>query len=170
MSSADPIRPPVRRYDIAVGGLAILLAAAYFTFAALGAYLNQWKAHSSFAAVRATIVEVSIGSSGGTGSAQGESFSPHIVYRYTVDGKAYESDRYFYAGDGWRDAAEAQAVTARFPVGSHVLAYVDESEPSQAVLDRSKPALGILLFLLPFTAVGVGALAYGLRGRWMSSP
>ena len=69
-----------------------------------------------------------------------------------------------------RDAAQAQAVTARFPVGSHVEAYVDESDPSQAVLDRSKPALGILLFLLPFTAVGVGALAYGWRGGWMRSP
>jgi hypothetical protein len=150
--------------------MVILLAALYFTYAALGAYLNQRRAHASFIPVTATVTAAYVQSSGSTTSAHGESFSPRIVYRYSVDGKAYTSERYFYVGDGWRDAAEAEAVKARYPVGSTVQAYADAGDPSQAVLDRSAPAPGILLFLLPFSAVGVGALVYGLRKRKILRP
>jgi hypothetical protein len=154
-----------RRYDIAVGGFVILIAAFYFTYAALGSYVRQSQAHSSFIPVGATIVEASVRSSSSTAAAHGESFSPRIVYRYNVGGKAYQSDRYFFAGDGWRDAASAQAVVARFPAGSSVHVYVDKADPTQAVIDRSKPRLGVLLYLLPIAALGMGVLAYGLRGR-----
>jgi hypothetical protein len=154
-----------RRYDIAVGGFVILIAAFYFTYAALGSYVRQSQAHSSFIPVGATIVEASVRSSSSTAAAHGESFSPRIVYRYNVGGKAYQSDRYFFAGDGWRDAASAQAVVARFPAGSSVHVYVDKADPTQAVIDRSKPRLGVLLYLLPIAALGIGVLAYGLRGR-----
>lgn len=156
---------PTRRYDLAVGGFVILIAAFFFTYAALGSYVRQSKAHSSFIPVGATVVEASVQSRGSTTAAHGESFSPRIVYRYNVGGKAYQSDRYFFAGDGWRDAASAQAVVARFPAGSSVHVYVDAADPTQAVIDRSKPRLGVLLYLLPIAILGLGVLAYGLRKR-----
>ncbi|CAN7285659.1 MULTISPECIES: DUF3592 domain-containing protein [unclassified Variovorax] len=156
---------PTRRYDIAVGGLVILIAAFYFIYAALGSYVRQSQAHSSFIPVGATVVEASVRSSGSTAATHGESFSPRIVYRYNMGGKAYQSDRYFFAGDGWRDAASVEAVVARFPVGSSVHVYVDKADPTQAVIDRSKPRLGVLLYLLPIAALGLGFLAYGLRKR-----
>lgn len=156
---------PARRYDIAVGGLVILIAAFYFIYAALGSYVRQSQAHSSFIPVGATVLEASVRSNGSTAAAHGESFAPRIVYRYNVGGKAYQSDRYFFAGDGWRDAASAQAVVARFPPGSPVHVYVDKADPAQAVIDRSKPRLGVLLYLLPIAALGLGVLAYGLRKR-----
>jgi hypothetical protein len=54
---------------------------------------------------------------------------------------------------------------ARFPAGSSVHVYVDKADPTQAVIDRSKPRLGVLLYLLPIAALGMGVLAHGLRGR-----
>ncbi|MBT2323159.1 DUF3592 domain-containing protein [Variovorax paradoxus] len=156
---------PARRYDIAIGGLVILLAVFYFTCAALGAFLRQSQAHASFIPVGAMVVEASVVSSGSAAAAHGESFSPRIVYRYSVGGKAYQGDRYFFAGDGWRDAASAQAVVARFPAGSSVHVYVDKADPAQAVIDKSKPRLGVLLYLLPIAGLGLGVLGYGLRKR-----
>ena len=95
------------------GGLVILIAAFYFIYAALGSYVRQSQAHDSFIPIGATVVEASVRSRGSTAATQGESFSPRIVYRYNVGGKTYQGDRYFFAGDGWRDAASAEAVVAR---------------------------------------------------------
>ncbi len=163
--ATDPAPAPPRRYDLVAAGVLVLMAALYFTYAALGSYLQQSKAHSSFVPVEGTIVEASVRSTGSTTAAHGGSFSLHIVYRYSMDGKAYQNDRYFFVGDGWRDAAAVEAVTARLPAGTTIRIYVDAKDPSQAVIDRTKPRPGVLLYLLPFAALGLGVLAYGLRRR-----
>ena len=162
----DLLVVPTRRYDIAVGGLVILIAAFYFIYAALGSYVRQSQGafllHPRRRNGRRSLGSIQAAARQPT---QGESFSPRIVYRYNVGGKTYQSDRYFFAGDGWRDAASAQAVVARFPAGSSVHVYVDKADPTQAVIDRSKPRLGVLLYLLPIAILGLGLLAYGLRRR-----
>jgi hypothetical protein len=165
MFSANPIRPSRRRYEFAVAGLFMLMAAFYFGYAVLWSSVQQWNAHSSFVTVRATIVEASVRSTGNGAATGGRTFFPHIVYRYSVGGKEYENDRYFFAGDGWRDASSAGAVVARFPAGSSAQVFVDASSPSQAVIDANMPTFGALLYLLPFFAFAVGVIAYGLRGQ-----
>ena len=165
MIPASPVRSPRRRYEFAVVGLFIVIVACYFANAILWSYVQQWRAHSSFVTVSATIVEASVRSTGSGAASRGRSFSPHIIYRYSVGGKEYENDRYFFMGDGWRDAPSAGAVVTHFPVGSSVQIFVDATNPSQAVIDASMPNLGAILYVLPIVAFGFGAIAYGLRGR-----
>lgn len=125
----------------------------------------EWKAYSSFLPVEATVIEASVQSRGSTSATHGQSFLPRIVYRYSVDGVNYESSRYFFMGDGWSDFASAEAVAAQFPLGNPVQVYVDAAGPQQAVIDRSKPKLGILLYMLPLSLLGFAAIVYGLLSR-----
>ena len=64
MFSTNPIRPSRRRYEFAVAGLFMLMAACYFGYAVLWSSVQQWNAHSSFVIVRATIVDASVRSTG----------------------------------------------------------------------------------------------------------
>lgn len=165
MNSARSVRSPGRRYEVAAAGLLILAATAYFAYAALWSYAWQWKAYSSFLPVEATIIEASVQSRGSTSTTRGQSFVPHIVYRYNVAGVDYESNRYFFTGDGWSDFVSAESVAARFPRGSAVLVYVDAASPQQAVIDRSQPQPGILLYVLPLSLFGFAAIVFGLLPR-----
>lgn len=165
MNHARTVRTSGRRYEVAAAGLLILAAAVYFAYAALWSYAWQWKAYSSFVPVEATVIDASVLSRGSKSTTHGQSFAPHIVYRYNVAGVNYESSRYFFMGDGWRDFESAESVAARFPLGSAVQVYVDAAGPQRAVIDRSKPTLGILLYVLPISLLGFAAIVYGLRSR-----
>jgi hypothetical protein len=164
MSSAGPSSNGTRRYEVAAVGLVMLLAAIYFAYATLWSYVWQLQAYSSFVPVTAAVLESSVGSSGSSATTHGQSFSPHIVYHYNVAGTEYESDRYFFAGAGW-DRSSAEATVARFSPGTLVQAYVDAGSPTRAVLDRSKPKLGALLYAGPFGLLALAAVVYGLRKR-----
>jgi hypothetical protein len=139
MNQASSVCTSGRRYEIAADGLLILAAAGYFAYAALWSYVWQWKAHSSFLPVEATVIEASVQSRGSTSTTHSQSFLPHIVYRYNVGGVNYESSCYFFAGDGWSDFVSAESVAAQFPLGSPVQVYVDASDPQRAVIDKSEP-------------------------------
>lgn len=156
---------PRRRYEIAVAGVIFLLASSYFTYAAAWSYWWQSKANTSFVAVDAMIVGATVKSRGGSSSTHGSSAFPHIVYEYRFNGKDYKSDRYYFVGDGWRDASSVEMIVSHFQVGQFAQVYVDVNHPSQAVIDNSKPRLGILLYLLPMIFLSFAAIIYGLRAR-----
>lgn len=63
--------------------------------------------------------------------------SPHyrvlVRYRYTVDGREYEADR-FNPYDGWTDKATADDSLTRFRVGSACDVSYDPTDPSRAYL------------------------------------
>ncbi len=148
-----------------MAGVLVLAAALYFLYAALWSFGWQWRAHSSFVPVQATVVSATVYTRGGDRTTHGPSFRPHVVYRFQHDGRDFQSDRYFFTGEGWADADAAAATVARYVPGSVVEAYVDATDPQRSVLDRSRPRPGVLLFLLPFTAAGVALVVYGMRSR-----
>ena len=154
-----------RRPEIVVAGVLVLAAAGYFLVAALSAFVWQWRAHSRFVPVQATVVSATVYTRGGDRTSHGSSFRPHVVYRYERDGMGYRSDRYFFTGPGWADADAAAATVSRFAPGTVVEAYVDAADPQRAVLDRSRPRAGALLFLVPLAAAGVALVVYGARSR-----
>ncbi len=154
-----------RRPEVVVAGVLVLAAAVYFLYASLWSTYWQWRAHTSFVPVQATVVSATVYTRGGDRTTHGPSFRPHVVYRYQVEGRNFQSDRYFFTGDGWADRDAAATTVARHAPGSVVPAYVDAASPQRAVLDRSRPRLGALLFLLPFAAAGVALVVYGMRSR-----
>ncbi|HZE91355.1 MAG TPA: DUF3592 domain-containing protein, partial [Rhizobacter sp.] len=116
----------MRRYDVASVGLLLMAATVYLTYAHLWAFAWQLKAYTTFVPVPATIVESVVRSTGNPRSSEAEMFQPHIVFHYRLDGQDYESERHYFGGGGWRDRSAAEAVVARYPVRSQVMAYVDD--------------------------------------------
>lgn len=98
-------------------------------------------------------------------SSDGTTYSIDITYRYTVDGKQYESKRYdcnAFTSSSGRSGKEA--VVAQYPAGSSTFCYYDPSNPSMAVLNRDFSLATLVgLFPLIFVLVGAGAMYGGVR-------
>lgn len=87
----------------------------------------------------------------------GTTYSVDISYRYTVEGREYESRRYSSFGGSSSGRAGKQSVVAQYPVGSQRVCFVNPENPSEALL---KPGLGweTLLGLFPLLFMGIGVL------------
>jgi len=98
-------------------------------------------------------------------SSDGTTYSIDITYRYTVDGKQYESKRYdFDAFTSSSGRSGKEEVVAQYPAGSSTFCYYDPSNPSMAVLNRDFSLATLVgLFFLIFVLVGAGALYGGVR-------
>lgn len=153
------------RYEFVIAGILFLLCSTYFSFGSLSSYFRQMKAGQNFAPVSATAVSSEVKERGGDQTTHGTSFHPEIVYRYSVGGKEYQSSRYFFTGEGWPDRESAQKVIERYPANAQVQAYVNPNDPSEAVLDASRPSAGMFFFLVPFWIFSFVVVCYGLRGR-----
>lgn len=111
-----------------------------------------WEARE-WPAVRCTVVSSRVRSHDGRDST---TYSVHIVYRYTVNGRAYQSDRYDFMVGSSSGYEGKQAIVNRYPPGKEAICYVNPRDPSDAVLERRATPL-MLLALFPFAFLGVGA-------------
>lgn len=154
-----------RRYDLVAFGLLFLLLAGYFLFAYATAHVRQLRASREYLPVSGAVLSSEVVERGGPSASRGTSYSPRIVVRYEVARTIYESDRYSFAGTGWRDRASAQSVVDRFPPGSATQVLVDPEDPASAVLDATPP--GSLAFWLigVLVTMPLGLVVYGL-GFW----
>jgi hypothetical protein len=84
------------------------------------------------------------------------SYSPSVVYQYTVNGQTYQGTRITYVGQGYDSPAKAQAALAPYPAGQPVNVSFNPVKPHESVLVPGKTE-GVLLM-----AVGVIAVAAGL--------
>ncbi|MCA9433841.1 MAG: DUF3592 domain-containing protein [Candidatus Omnitrophica bacterium] len=63
-------------------------------------------------------------------------YSPHIVYRYTYEGKEYTSERYDFRGGSSSFYDRHAEVVRSYPSGSETVCWIDPENPSEAVLNR----------------------------------
>jgi hypothetical protein len=78
-----------------------------------------------------------------------DSYSPLILYSYTVDDQEHRSDTrsfFEYAASGW---AAARRIANGYRRGSTVTCYVNPADPDDAALNRD-PSAGWLIGFLPF--------------------
>ncbi|MBM4258466.1 MAG: DUF3592 domain-containing protein [Deltaproteobacteria bacterium] len=153
------------RYEFVFVGIVFLLVDSYFSYGIVTSYLRQLRASQTYVPVAATVVASEIVERGSNRTTHGTSFSPRIVYRYTVEGKEFESHRYFFSGQGWSDRDSAQAVTDQYPVGQRVQAYINPQNPREAVLNPTEPRAGSLVVAGVFLLIALFPIVYGLRGR-----
>ena len=161
----SPVSVPRRRYEMVLAGCLFLLAALFFGWRSLQSALRQWQAHYEFVPVLATVLKSEINSSAAGANSEGSSWHPAVAYRYAFGPASHEQNRIFYMGSGWSDRAAAQDWLARYDEGATVTAYVNPSDPREAVLDNSAPDSHFLLYLLPFVLLGVLAVIAGLKRR-----
>ncbi len=91
----------------------------------------------------------------------GDRYSPRVVYTYEVDGVTYEGTQISPGGTTYAGNQEdAAQFLEPYPVGESVMPYVNPSDPTRAVLDRSLPGAiraitgtGLVLLLL---SLGLG--------------
>jgi hypothetical protein len=142
----------------AVGALFVILALVAATWLCI---VPLWQARASlgWAETRCQIQSSQIQSS--------PSLNEHAIIKYTyeVRGTRYTSNRVDFAFRGWFDGSRESALSAvkQYPTGSNTQCWYDPGDPDAAVLSRSAPATGFLLFPLLFGAGGFLFLQQGAR-------
>ena len=93
-----------------------------------------------------------------------EPYRPMVRYRYEIDGRIYESDRFFRSGGDSASFDRARDRAARYLPGDATSCWVSPKDPNLAVLGRSIPWIGLVVFFpLIFVAIGGG----GLWATWI---
>jgi hypothetical protein len=101
----------------------------------------------------------------------GTTYSVHIVYRYTVNGRDYQSDRYNFMGGSSSGYNSKKTVVRRYPPGKPAFCYVNPRDPSDAVLERRfTPMMLVGLFPLIFVAVGAGGMIWAFTNKSFRKP
>jgi hypothetical protein len=99
---------------------------------------------------------------GDTGNDEGP-YRPLVRYRYEVDGRAHESDRFFRSDDGTSSFDKARDRAARYPVGVAATCRVSPNHPALSVLERRIPWI---VFVVPFPLIFVAIGGGGLWAIW----
>jgi hypothetical protein len=163
-SIARPAKSGMGRPGCMVGFFAVFLVAGLGMFAFfVWPIYKTIVARASWTEVPCEILSSSVGSHPGDDST---TYSVDVRYRYTVDGQDYESDRYRFlqgSSSGYQGKAE---VVESLPPGTVTTCRVDPEDPAQAVLFTGFSwSLLLVLFPIPFIAVGAGGIAFTLSRR-----
>ena len=137
--------------------------------AALGIGFSIWgygvmkiaRASLEWPTTRALIVRSQIKSTSASGET-GYQRSADITYRYTVNGKAYTSNKIIAGDYSSNSGSRAQKIIRQYGAGSYVEAYYNPDRPGEAVLIPGGSKLIYVPFGFGILAVcsGVGALIY----------
>ena len=90
----------------------------------------------------------------------GRYYAPEVAYRYTVDGREYESPQLRIVSFSSNIRSVALGVVSRYPATSSATAYVDPANHEEAVLEPGPQPLAALGFL----ATGIVLLGFGVYG------
>jgi hypothetical protein len=89
------------------------------------------------------------------------SYEPHVTYSYAVEGAAYVGND-VRAGDfSISDRSDAEAIVAKYPVGSDVDVRYDPGDPGRAVLETGVSGASLFWMLL-WMVIGVGCAVGGV--------
>src|SRR5581483_3417392 len=86
-----------------------------------------------------------------------------VAYRYTMDGRAYDSGSYGLRQTSFRDYSKAARLAEAYQPDANAVCYVNPGVPTQAVLQRGSLLFPFLIFF-PLIFVGIGAI--GIYSAW----
>jgi len=145
-----------------IGGVLLALAGRRVLLAA-----RSW----SWRQVQGTVVNSYVMSSSSSGTIRGSGGQATylvVVYKYTVEGQGYESQRWGF--DGRRPKYGSHSPTsgkliwhesellAAYPKGTPITVYYDPAEPTSATITRSVGLITYLVFVLGMALVLVGGV------------
>jgi hypothetical protein len=143
----------------------------YISYAIYWSHQQQLDAANHFEPVLATILNSQLAQHNHRDATTGgpvRSYSPHILYRYDVNGQIYESRRFSYLGPVNRGRADVERIVARYPAGSKQTAYYNPDNPAESVLHKNMTQIDLFsgYFWVPLILVvaGVTVILAAWRG------
>lgn len=97
----------------------------------------------------------------------GVSYKPRVQYEYTVNGTRHVGSKLSHSIPTSRSRDSIQSVLDRHQVGSTVLAHYNPDQPSESVLDNSRPSRA-LNWAIGFVFIVVGAALLAANKRRQS--
>ena len=85
-------------------------------------------------------------------------FTPKLKYRYSVNGKEYQSDRISYPNPSSMLDKFADEYVAKYPVGADVDVYYDSKDPNHACLHKGVNTHDLFVPLAMFLILGITSL------------
>ena len=129
-----------------------------FIVLSVGSILKHMDAKKRFVSTTGVVVSSEVQ----THSGEDTTYSPHIVYRYSVDGREYSSDRYMYGEGSTSDHNGVAEIVDQYPANAATTVYYDPLKPSESLLHLEVPGLHyfLLLFLQPFILIGLAGIGF----------
>ena len=93
-----------------------------------------------------------------------DGYSPHVSYRYVVDGKTFNNDK--LSPTEYTTSVHSHVVrhAAKYKPGEDVTVHYNEANPSESLLEPAGTIeYALLLFPIPFILFGFVALYFGLK-------
>ncbi|MCX7886068.1 MAG: DUF3592 domain-containing protein [Verrucomicrobiae bacterium] len=99
-------------------------------------------------------------------SRDGTTYSVHVVYRYTVNDRTYQANRYDLMGSASSNYHNKLAIVRRYRPGQQAVCYVNPRNPADAVLERrATPAMLFALFPLAIVGFAAAGLVWTLTSQ-----
>ena len=117
--------------------------------------LDQAKASESWPTVNGTVLESDLEKHSG----ESTTYSANIVYRYTVEGEDFDSDRVWFGGGySTSNRSEMQDVVREYPVGQAVTVHYSPENPAEAVLKPGAFTSSYVLYVIGLVFLVIGGL------------
>jgi hypothetical protein len=136
-------------------GLAIACVIIAVVFGSIGTTMlaREYLRLARWQAVQATVLETRVDAHS---NSDGNTYLPVVVYRYTVNDRAYTSSRALPVNES-RSGSWANQVIAPFTVGGTYTAWYDPGSPSDAFIVRTHSIIAPVFTLIGALAI-VGAV------------
>jgi len=155
--SANPNKVRIKdRIGIFVFGLIFFsVGCAAFWFLGVKPFMIR-QAAQSWPAVEAVVTHSGVKTNH---DSDGNTYAFEVLYRYSYEGKQYESDKYKPSEVATSDYSGAARLKDRYRKGSNVTAYVNPDDPYYAIMNRETEGSDYFaLFTLLFVLVGGGIM------------
>ena len=121
-----------------LGGLVLLIIGAGLALILSRTVLRDGQASESWPTTTGTITTSELRTQR---SGDGYTYSPRVVYEYSVAGETYTSGRITVADGSSSRANGAQEKVAQYPLGTEVAVHYDPDLPTEALLEVGTPTL-----------------------------
>lgn len=92
------------------------------------------------------------------------SYSPHVVFEYSVNGQSYTSEQFWFGTTNFSDRTKVEKIVEPFAAGSQATCFVNPADPTDAVLTRDLFDKGSYGWVAPAIMACVGIVGTGVSG------
>lgn len=120
--------------------------------------LDRAKASKTWPTVEGVVLESRVESHRSSNSSS-STYSPHVVYRYQVEGKDFEGETVWFGNDvSTSDRSMSEETIRKYPVKQNITVYYDPADHAIAVLEPGVFKTTYFFYLFGWLFLGLGIL------------